>query len=269
MNPEDKISEASKAYLVNKDAVEGLEDAIEDTLLYAPEQDQVAWSFQVEEAGFYQISVRYYPIKGKSSSIERTLLINGKVPFEGASFVFHRIWDNNPESMQLDENQKYIFKQDVNGNDIKPNQIEKPAFRKVPLRDDLGYVTENYRFYFPANDSSDPNDVNTIALIAIKECILIDQIYIESVTKTPTYSEYKAQYANLPNTPVILTGWKPKAPPANLPQRFIRLRPFQLCNDSNSQGVKTQCHRRRQVEVLGDWISWEIEVPETVYIISQ
>jgi len=105
VNPEDKISEASKAYLVNKDAVEGLEDAIEDTLLYAPEQDQVAWSFQVEEAGFYQISVRYYPIKGKSSSIERTLLINGKVPFEGASFVFHRIWDNNPESMQLDENQ--------------------------------------------------------------------------------------------------------------------------------------------------------------------
>jgi len=256
--PDDTITEAAKAYLVSKTALTGLKDAFEDTLLYAPEQDQVGWSFQVETAGFYQISVRYYPIKGKSSSIERTLLINGETPFEGASFVFHRVWDNNPDSMRLDESGKLVFKQDVNGNDIKPNQVEKPTFRTVPLRDDLGYVTENYRFYFSAG-------VNTIALVAIKECILLDQIYIESVTRTPTYAEYKAKYANVSQeTPsysyrVEAENATSKSSPTLYP---ITDRSSYVTTPYSPKETKLNAIGGDNWKVLGDWISWEIEVPQ-------
>ena len=53
----------------------------------------IAWEVEVPEAGFYNIQLHYLPIEGRGISIERSLEINGEIPFEGANYlVFPRVW---------------------------------------------------------------------------------------------------------------------------------------------------------------------------------
>ena len=111
-----------------------------DDVVLTGEISSVTWSFDVNETGFYHINVNYYPYPGKSSSIEREIQINGEVPFSGASNVsFHRIWGNEDE-----------IEQDINGNDIRPSQIEQPFWSSAYVKDHVGYVNDPYVFYFEA-----------------------------------------------------------------------------------------------------------------------
>lgn len=55
--------------------------------LYCPATGAVGWKVEVPKTGKYMISIEYYPVEGKSSSIERTLYIDGKVPFYEARFL--------------------------------------------------------------------------------------------------------------------------------------------------------------------------------------
>ena len=78
-------------------------EGMEGEVLLTGEQGQVEWEIQVPESGLYHMSVLYYPIAGKSSGIERALLIDGEVPFEEAAYLqFDRIWDNELEEVERD-----------------------------------------------------------------------------------------------------------------------------------------------------------------------
>ncbi len=55
--------------------------------LLTQEEGSVTYEVEVPEAGFYQMELNYYPVKGKNNSIERQLLINGEIPFEGARYL--------------------------------------------------------------------------------------------------------------------------------------------------------------------------------------
>lgn len=53
----------------------------------------VEWEFDVPQDGLYTIQVDYFPTSGKSSSIIRTVYIDGELPFEQMrSVVFDRVW---------------------------------------------------------------------------------------------------------------------------------------------------------------------------------
>lgn len=57
---------------------------LEGKAVLTPETGTISWKVQIEEPGLYQIRLHYYPMEGKSSAIERELLINHQVPFKGA-----------------------------------------------------------------------------------------------------------------------------------------------------------------------------------------
>ena len=70
-------------------------------VLLTGESSSVTYTVNVTEAGFYQLRVSYYPYSGKSSSVERTLYINGEIPFDGASNItLYRIWSSESEVKQ-------------------------------------------------------------------------------------------------------------------------------------------------------------------------
>ena len=56
--------------------------------LFIPETGEVTWSVpQITKPAKYNMYIEYYPLGGKSSDIEKTLLINGEVPFAEARYL--------------------------------------------------------------------------------------------------------------------------------------------------------------------------------------
>ena len=146
-------------------------DELNHDVLFTPERGIVTWTVNIPTEGFYNISIDYYPTEGKSSSIERSIFINGEIPFNGArNLIFPRVWTNSGE-----------IKQDPNGNDIKPKQVEAPRWIKQFCKDDLGYTLDPYLFYFDAGE-------NTIGLESIKEPMTINEIIISSYKAIPDYA---------------------------------------------------------------------------------
>ena len=92
----DKAIEAGfkKEELVYVDKFDG-RDAI-----YTPDVGSVTWTLDlaamgITEAGLYSIELVYYPIVGKSASIEREFYINGEAPFsEARALTLAKIWSS-------------------------------------------------------------------------------------------------------------------------------------------------------------------------------
>ena len=148
--------------------------------LLTKESGSVTWNVEVAEAGFYNIKVNYFPYEGKSSSVERTIYINGEVPFTGASnIVFHRLWAS--------EGQPEV---DIHGNDIRPSQIETPFWTNDFVKDSIGYVNEPYQFYFEEG-------TNSITIESVREPLLIDTIELLSVKQIKSYEEVYEMYQDM------------------------------------------------------------------------
>ncbi len=59
----------------------------EVTVLYTPADGSVTWTIDVPETARYALKIEYYPDQNRATSIERTLSINGKVPFSEARYL--------------------------------------------------------------------------------------------------------------------------------------------------------------------------------------
>lgn len=58
-------------------------------------EQPVSWTFECEEAGFYNVYVEYIPLPGTGEAIERSLLLDGESPYKGMEqLVFQRSFDN-------------------------------------------------------------------------------------------------------------------------------------------------------------------------------
>lgn len=250
----DKIVENSKNLISNR-------ISSTDKVLIHKSSGKVTWKVNIEKAGFYNLYLNYFTVSGYSSSIERKLMINGEIPFEGAdSFTFSRVWKDDPQS--YDENG--ALKVDTNGNDIKPQQIEVFTFKEGYFKDDMGYVTEPYMFYFEEGE-------NEISLISIKEPILIDQLHIQSVSQTPTYEEYLAALKEKYGEPSLnnqTTGAMQAEKTAY--KSSPTLYPLTDRSSSNTKPFSLKETRKNYIggeqwKILGDWISWDFSVPEDGY----
>lgn len=244
------------------------EDDVSNQLLYTPDKGSVTWNINVPEEGFYNLKLSYYPIKGTSSSIERRLTINDQLIFDKTTtFVFSRVWGNGIDVIELETSDanNYLTKLspeiDTKGNDVKPKQQENPELRVAYFKDDMGYTTEPYKFYFQKG-------TNTITLEAVKENVLIDKIILESVSETISYEEYKALNsgknveAGTYSSRVEGEAAISKSSPTLYPQTdrtSSMTYPYEYASTRlNSIGGDSW-------RVLGDWITWEVEVPADGY----
>ncbi|HWT27703.1 MAG TPA: hypothetical protein VN131_07160 [Mobilitalea sp.] len=56
-------------------------EGMEGTSVYTPEQGLIEYEINIEEEGFYDVSLLYYPVEGKSASIQRGIFIDGDLPY--------------------------------------------------------------------------------------------------------------------------------------------------------------------------------------------
>ncbi|MBQ8292898.1 MAG: extracellular solute-binding protein [Bacilli bacterium] len=243
-------------------------DDVNDKLLYTPDKGSVTWEINVPEAGFYNLKLTYYPIKGTSSAIERRLSINGEEMFDKTTtFVFSRVWGNGLDIIELDtsDTNNYLTtikpEVDTKGNDVKPKQQENPELRTAYFKDDMGYTTEPYMFYFEKG-------MNTIELDAVKENILIDKLTVESIQEGMSYEEYKASNegknveAGTYSSRVEAEAAISKSSPTLYPQTD---RTSSMTYPYEYSATRLNSIGGDSWRVLGDWITWEVEVPADGY----
>lgn len=218
-------------------------------VLITDEDGYIEWEVEIEQAGLYNIGIKYYPIEGRGVDIERELWINGERPFDNAQyFKFLRCWGDEGD---------YIV--DSMGNQIRPRQIEKPMWMEAAFHDFSGYVQEPYLFYFHEG-------INTIRLISRNEPMAIaylklyqhpdllsyeqvQQGYVKQGYKVTEgiYQKIQGEKSTIRSSPTLFSV-SDHGDPTMEPYHYAEIR-------LNSIGG----YRWSQPS---QWITWEVDVPE-------
>jgi ABC-type glycerol-3-phosphate transport system substrate-binding protein len=138
IGPENLIETADEPHIIQN----GIGGNTNPALVWETDSEFYEWKFSVPEDGLYEISVEYFGFPDASSSIQRQLSIDGEVPFEEAySIAFHRAWrDEGP------------VKVNNLGDQVRPRQIQEPAWQSQKVYDKLGLYAEPLLFFIEAGD---------------------------------------------------------------------------------------------------------------------
>ncbi len=219
--------------------------------LYTGEDSAVSWKVDVPEAGYYNVYLEYITVESRGVAIERSLLINGESPFnDAATLTFPRLWTDGGE-----------VRVDNQGNEIRPTQVEVYEWQSAFCKDEMGYITEPYCFYFDKGE-------NEISLVAINEPMVLRRMALTSVKDTVKYTDYRAEQpassADLTEVMVKVQG----------EDALLRSEPsFYARYDRASPTTQPYSVTKTLLNYIGgdpwaqagQWIEWEVTVPDDGY----
>ncbi|MGN1370423.1 MAG: extracellular solute-binding protein [Aristaeellaceae bacterium] len=221
--------------------------------VYTADGAYTSWTVNVPEDGMYTVQIEYMTVASRGVDIERELHINDALPFAGADTLrFSRLWVDGGE-----------VRKDNQGNEIRPTQVEKYGYQTAVCRDDMGYETEPYQFYFAKGE-------NKLSLKAVNEPMIIRSIQLLPVTGRQSYESYLAaqpevkmseaaqswsttiqgEHAVTRSSPSLYARYD-HASPATEPYDVYHT----ILNYIGGDPWNTP----------GQWIEWEFEVPEDGY----
>ena len=170
--PEGQISSQSASAAGQVQELSGL------PALMTGEDSIVQWQFDVPVAGLYRIEVDYYPTPGTGGTIERAIYLDGELPFhESYNINFSRVFaDAGP------------IGKSANGDDLRPEQVEKPDWRTAMVGDQFGYFGDV--LYYDLSQGA-----HALAFRALREPMAIGEIRLISTEYVlPTYEQYLANH---------------------------------------------------------------------------
>ena len=210
----------------------------------------VSWNVDVPESGYYNLFMEYLIPESRGVAAERTVLINGEIPFEGARNIsFSRIWTDGGD-----------VKIDNQGNEIRPSQVEIFDWQSSYFRDDRGYVTEPYLFYLEKGS-------NEIALDAENEPMVLKSLALLPVKENVSYEEYLAANPSSEGGKgqiIRVEGeHSSRRSESSLYAKYDRSSPTTYPNSVthtvlNYVGGETW-------RSSSQWIEWDVEIPEDGY----
>ena len=144
----------------------------------SPEEGSITWEFIVTMSGLYNIELGYVNLPGRGSSIERTILINGELPYRELSYIrFPRLWEN-----------VWLFgRYDLHGNSVRPSYSELEQYHAVFVRDTSGYYSHPLAVYLSAG-------THTITLLSEREPMFVQHIRLTAAPSPPSYDEYNRRH---------------------------------------------------------------------------
>ena len=188
-----------KSLDVSGNPVEGV--AVPKQSIYLPDHDAVGWEVHIPEGaeGYYNIVLEYYSIFeegiSKKSSIERSIYIDGAIPYYEATYVsMSKTYQNYVTDSEGKAYTDIIgnggFVTDINGNEIRPEMAMIETWRTVSLQDSSGTYVEPLKFYFSATTEDKPH---VLQLYAQREPMVLASITLvpSGSTSLPSYEEYK------------------------------------------------------------------------------
>lgn len=161
---------------------------MDGTSVLTDEASLIEFEIQVAETGYYDMSVLYYPIEGKNSAIQRSIFLDGALPYSELSLVeFQRIWRADIDGEVVDEN-GIVGKEwssDNQGNDMKPSMVEQPQWIESPVYDSEGYVTTPLALYLTAG-------THTVTITGLREPMLLRSIRFSNSEAVSDYETVKS-----------------------------------------------------------------------------
>ena len=235
------------------------------TSVLTSEEALVEYEVNIEESGFYDISLLYYPVAGKSSGIQRTFFIDGKLPYGEMSLVeFNRIWTNDVQELTTDANGIVVkaWEKDNQGFDVKPGTLECPEWVESYLYDSNGYITTPLSVYFEKG-------THTITMMSMREPMLLHEIILSNSEKAADYATVKAAWDAAGAKDTSGVSVRIEAETANKTSSQM-LYPRQ---DQSSPAVYPSSPKVLLNNTIGgdswkkagQWIEWEFEVPQDGY----
>ena len=211
-------------------------------------EGKVSWNFEIEKEGLYYINVKYYTVLGNTADIQRNIFIDGKKQTEQA-VSFKR-------SYSINGKKKY----DVQGNEIRSNESENICWMESYISDNNGYKDGIYSFYLNKGK-------HEICFESVAEGMAIGQITIVQPTEEiKTYSDVKpakdeAKQKDV-SAKIQAESYKAKSDASIL-----------VKNDKSSPATEPSSPSTivyntiggSSWEKSGQWIEWEMEVPEDGY----
>lgn len=227
------------------------------------EDSLIEFDVTVPESGLYNLSVVYYPVEGKNSDIERSVFVDGCLPYEELSLVtFQRVWMSYVENTHTDANGVTVkeWQKDNQGNDVKPGSVEIPEWQNRYLYDSNGYITEPLQIYLEKGE-------HTISFLSLKEPMLINRLVLNNSGRIPDYASVKAEWEkggakDTSGKKIIIEGEYASKTSSQM------LYPVQ---DQSSPSVSPSSPKEllnnsiggNSWRLNGQWIEWEFEVKES------
>nr|MCR4596533.1 ABC transporter substrate-binding protein [Lachnospiraceae bacterium] len=231
--------------------------------IYTGEEDIIEFSFKVEESGFYYPRLRYYPVEGKTSEIQRAFFIDGELPYEELSLIkFNRIWQTDISGTYVDDQGITVkeWKTDNQGFQVKPESVEAPEWCERFFFDSNGYITSPLAVYLEAGE-------HTLTMIAQKEPVLIGSLEFTYKDELKAYSDYLAGNSGLPDTPGQFIRIEAENA-SKMSSQMLYPRQDQsspLVYPSSPKLLLNNTIGGTSWQSAGQWIEWEFDAPEDGY----
>lgn len=213
------------------------------------EESWVEYTFDVPADGFYQMSMDYYAMEGKRSSIVRSVQVDGSYPFyQSKKLEFQRMWQEAGKTWT-----------DNQGNEFNPRREEVFGWQNRAFKDSEGKSYDPFRYYLTKGK-------HTIRIGNIREPGAIGAVYIFAPEHLPTYADVQKQYAEQGYKPVSNILIKVQAEAATLrsdptlkriEDREPDTEPF------NRDAIALNSFGGASWRTGGQWAQWEVEVPES------
>ena len=207
-----------------------------------------------------------------SNAIERIFYLNGEFPFaEARTLVLNKIWKYD---YVVDENGNNSFKnesEDNKGNDIRPSLSTVPTWVEYTFSDSNGYYVNPFEFYFKPGE-------NTISLEGQREGMIVQSITLRPYEAPISYKEYIAEMEKLhgkisENRP---TGVDIPLQEAEETKNVSAVTIYPVYDRTSSitsgltgkqsaSQVKYNTAGKEQWQNVGEWMSYDLEVPVSGY----
>ena len=134
-------------------------DSRENVLIWDSADGSVTFDADIPETGIYCVQITYYAMQSLSNQIELSLMLDGEIPYHAASRIcLNKIYVNKNE-----------IKTDSRGNQVRPSQVEYPAWQTKYLCDDDGLFNDPLIFAMEKGR-------HTVTLTGIKASLGIAEI---------------------------------------------------------------------------------------------
>jgi ABC-type glycerol-3-phosphate transport system substrate-binding protein len=222
----------------------------EDRVLRTGETGFVEYRFHLDNPGFYNLAVEYFPVEGRGIDIERSVFINGERPFSGAEQItLRRVWgDASP------------VRTDNRGNQIRPSQVEKPRWERAYFRETIGYYPHPYQFYFSGGE-------NTLRLEGVAEPVIFRKLTLTAPADDYAYARYisrfdLSQFQNGDTSFVRIIQGEDAESRSDPSLTAVYDRSSGATEPASASVIRLNMIGGQGWRVAGQWIEWDFEVPE-------
>lgn len=223
--------------------------------VYTEESGLIEYEVNVEQAGLYEVSICYYPVAGNGSSIQRSFFLDGELPYAEMNCIeFSRIWGNESEE----------WKKDNQGNDLRETQVEKPEWVESYLYESEGYVSGRLSVYLTKG-------LHTITIMSVREPLVLGSITLSNSDDLENYDTVKKQWDALGVADTSDAYIEIEAEHATKKSSQM-LYPVQDQSTPAVSPYSARCLLNNTIggtnwSGVGEWMEWEVEVPESGYYV--